>query len=41
MFQGTKKEEDKKQLAEGKTKSSQTASPVVRKKIVKKRRAEN
>ena len=38
---GSKKEEDKKQLAEGKTKSSQTASPVVRKKIVKKRRAEN
>lgn len=39
---GSKKEEEaKKQLAEGKTKSSQTASPVVRKKIVKKRRAEN
>ena len=36
-----KEEEDKKQLTEGKTKSSQTASPVVRKKIVKKRRAEN
>ena len=39
---GNKKEEEaKKQLTEGKTKSSQTASPVVRKKIVKKRRAEN
>lgn len=36
-----KEKEAKKQLAEGTNKSSQTTSPVVRKKIVKKRRTEN